>query len=155
MNKTGPTINRGSSNQSYSTPKDFIQAVEARFGEIYFDLAASKENTKCPTRWFNEENDSLKQDWTKLGDGNLWLNPPYDKITPWAKKCSESVGCSILFLVPASVGSDWFRNYVEPFAFTFLLSPRLCFDGKNPYPKDCILAVYQRGFTGIKTWRWK
>lgn len=43
--KTGAAMNRGNSFQAYRTPRDFVEAVEGRFGDIDFDLAASPENT--------------------------------------------------------------------------------------------------------------
>ena len=163
LSKTGPTINKGGSKQDYSTPKDFIEAVVSRFGPLAFDLAASADNTKAP-QYFDEEDNALSRDWSKL-EGNLWLNPPFSDIAPWAAKCVQTQTAidvkidpsrRILFLVPASVGSDWYRFYVRDFAYVLALSPRLKFEGcEDAYPKDCILAVYGHGFRGFDTWRWK
>jgi phage N-6-adenine-methyltransferase len=103
MKKTGAGFNRGSSKQDYATPPDFMSAVEKRFGLVAFDLAASANNSKH-ANYFSESDNSLVQEWHKI-PGNLWLNPPFDPITPWAQKCaSESIlGATIFFLVPASV----------------------------------------------------
>jgi hypothetical protein len=96
--------------------------------------------------------DSLKQDWAGLNMDHgppvrplLFLNPPFSDIEPWARKCARESnrGAEILFLVPASVGADWFVEYVYPNAHVLLLHGRLCFDGKDPYPKDCLLAHFQ------------
>lgn len=152
---TGPTINRHKSKQDWATPPEFIEAVEKRFGKIEFDLAASAENTKH-TGFYDEERDSLKQDWHKLY-GNLWLNPPFSNIAPWAKKCAEeaSLGATILFLTPASIGSNWFRDYVHRKAQVLALNGRITFIGAiTPYPKDCILSTY--GFPiGFDVWNWR
>jgi len=152
--KAGASYNRGRSKQDYPTPRVFLDVVEQRFGKIAFDLAASPENAVCDN-YFTKEQDSLKQDWVM--QGNLWLNPPFDRITPWAEKCAScgNLGVRILFLVPASVGSDWYMYHVEPYAMVYALNPRLSFDGKGPYPKDCILAVYGFGVRGFTTWRWR
>ncbi len=150
-----PIQKPGRSKQDYETPDDFIRAFKGRFGPIAVDLAASAENTKGQV-FFTEEDNSLNQDW--WGYGNLWLNPPYANIEPWAEKCAiEQARCSRIFmLVPASVGSNWYSNFVEPYAFVFALNPRLTFKGCTaPYPKDCILACYLGGLTGFRTWRWK
>lgn len=151
-----PMQKPGKSRQDFPTPDDFIQAFIQRFGPISYDLAADDTNTKCPSGWFDKVNDSLERDWHKL-PGNLWLNPPYEKIEPWAFKCAEEsrFGAKIFMLVPASIGSNWYRDYVEPYAYTLALNPRLSFDGKHPYPKDCLLACYLHGFTGFQTWEWK
>lgn len=43
----GPRVSSGSeSRQDYGTPKEFLQAVEQRFGRIAFDLAAHAANAK-------------------------------------------------------------------------------------------------------------
>lgn len=154
MVKTGAAFKRGKSKQDYATPRIFLDAVEKRFGKITFDLAASPENAVCENYYTKEQNAFL-QNW-KI-EGNLWLNPPFDKIEPWAKMSAAAghVGVRILFLVPASVGSEWFAKYVEPYSMVYALSPRLSFDGKNPYPKDCILAAYGFGVRGFSTWRWR
>lgn len=38
--KTGPSVKRHKSSGVYRTPKDFITAIERRFGPIAYDLAA-------------------------------------------------------------------------------------------------------------------
>lgn len=154
-----PIQKPGRSKQDYQTPADFISSVIGRFGELSFDLAASPENTQA-SLYFTEKENGLVQDWSTL-DGNLWLNPPYKDISPWARKCCLTTHRNpnphqrILLLVPASVGSEWYRDYVEGEAYVLALNPRLSFDGKNSYPKDCILAVYGNNLTGFQTWRWK
>lgn len=153
--KTGATLNRGSSNQSYETPDDFIKAVESRFGSIDFDLAATEKN-HLGYNWIGKDDDSLKQDWNSLS-GNLWLNPPFSNIAPWAKKCSEYEGSGgILFLVPASVGSNWFRDFVYAKSLVIFLNGRLTFKGcSQPYPKDLILAVFSEHMLGTEVWNWR
>ena len=154
---SGAAYHRGESKQDYATPPEFIVAVKRRFSirEFAWDLAASAENTKAAD-FFGEAADSLTQDWS-LCWGDLWLNPPFSNIAPWARKCAES-GCSIdrriFLLVPAAVGSNWHAQHVDGHARTFLLNGRISFDGKGPYPKDCILSVY--GIQpGYEVWRWK
>lgn len=145
------------SKQDYGTPREFIRAVEVEFGALQWDLAASTENRKA-FRYFTEAQDSLMQEWALGCNGLLWLNPPFSRIAPWAQKCSveASRGAEILMLVPASVGSNWYRDYVHPFAKVLALSPRLTFEGcADPYPKDLILCCYGFGETGLEPWQWK
>jgi phage N-6-adenine-methyltransferase len=152
-----PKQKPGLSKQDYATPAKFIDAVKRKFGvdEFTYDLAASQENTKA--RFFYcEEEDSLKQDWSKI-DGDCFLNPPYSQIGPWAEKCAKTVSDiqrRIFFLVPAAVGSNWFAKYVDGRAAVYLLNGRISFDGLHPFPKDNLLAVY--GPTPrYEVWSWK
>lgn len=152
-----PVQKPGLSKQDYETPPEFIAAVKNRLGisEFRIDLAADPFNTKAP-EWIGEETNSLECNWTYLA-GWAWLNPPYGNIAPWAKKCSES-GIKIAFLVPAAVGSNWFRDYVDGKALVLLLNGRLSFDGIAPYPKDCILCLYGAelyGESGYEVWDWR
>lgn len=153
-----PPQKPGRSKQDYPTPDDFFGAVEGRFGPMEWDLAANEGNSKCGKCFLGEEQNSLLCRWSALAHGkNFWLNPPYGYIEPWARKCAleSERGARIFMLVPASVGSGWYMDYVEPYAYVFGLNPRLCFDGKASYPKDCVLCCYVNGFTGFKTWKWK
>jgi hypothetical protein len=148
---SGPRITSGSeSRQDYATPPDFMAAVERRFGRIVFDLAAHAENKKHPDYFGpgGQVEDSLSA---------AWLNPPFSHISPWAEKCAleSSQGAEILMLITASVGTNYFRDFIAPFAEVFLLSGRICFDGENLFPKDCLLAWYRYRQPKIHIWDWK
>ena len=151
-----PSQRPGRSKQDYGTPREFIAAVERRWGKLTFDLAASKENTV--TRDFlSIEQDSLKQNWTLLGCGPLWLNPPFADIRPWAEKAEkESTYTTLLMLVPASVGSNWYAEHAMRMARTIFLRPRLTFVGCSaPYPKDLMLLEFGTIWSGeFESWRW-
>jgi phage N-6-adenine-methyltransferase len=154
--RTGASLNRGRSKQDYGTPPEFIDAVRARFGRLDWDLAASTENAVA-SRFFTEEEDSLKQDWGECS-GTLWLNPPFADIEPWARKCSEQRWRRewLLLLTPASVGSNWFAERVFGKALVLFLSPRLQFVGTDSsYPKDLALSCFGFGASGFECWRWR
>lgn len=152
--RTGASMARGKSKQDYATPAIFIDAVVRRFGPLAWDLAAHAGNTKHEN-FFSIEQDSFKQAWHK-SPGNQWLNPEFDHITPWARKCAEecALGARILMLTPASVGSNWFAQFVHRKAFVIALNGRLSFDGIAPYPKDCMLSCYNFG-VGFDVWNWR
>lgn len=142
----GAANHRGQSKQDYETPKEFLVAVRCKFqiSSFSIDLAADEKNAKVPV-WFDEKMDSFQQDWTQALDGGWgWLNPPFNNISPWATKCLDEYiqGANIMLLVPASVGSNWYKKYIHDYAITYFLNGRLSFDGKNPFPKDCMLCVY-------------
>lgn len=160
--RKAPSQKPGNSRQDYGTPGVFLDAVEARFGHIAWDLAAHYENNVCED-WIGPggpvEDDSLSPciSWRLLSPGRLlWLNPPFSNIEPWAHKCSVEAhyGARIAMLTPASVGSEWFRRHVFGRARVLFLSPRLTFLGcKDPYPKDCMLSVFGEPAT-FECWRW-
>ena len=159
-----PRQKPGESEQVVQTPREFLDAVEKRFGLLDWDLAATRENSVCgPTRCYTEHTDSLKADWEFDASGPLWLNPPFGKvptapkgIANWVKKASETVKNRVLVLVPASVGAKWFKLYVHNKCLVLSLSPRLTFVGhESCYPKDLMLCCYNVGEIGFKVWDWK
>ena len=158
-NRQMPVQKPGYSKQTYGTPVAFIEAVEKRFGAITFDLAAGKENAKCKDYWTETDN-SLTQPWAeKHPKGNLWINPPFGSIGVWAKKCAEESlkrQGLILFLTPASIGTNWFADHVHQKSMVLGISPRLTFEGETtPFPKDLMLSIYGMGFKGFDVWKWK
>lgn len=152
-----PAQKPGRSRQDYGTPPEFLRAVEAKFGRITHDLAAHAGNAVC-VDYYGPEQDSLAQDWHRL-QGRLWLNPPFGKVEPWARKCADAVGNwrTILLLTPAAIGTRWFAEHVHGLARVYALRPRLTFVGAHdPYPGDLILSVYDLGLeAGLECWRWK
>lgn len=146
--------------QAYETPWDFVHRVERRLGIAQFavDLAASVDNKKA-SEWLAEDDDALNSQWhwgELLAGGWGWLNPPYTDITTWAKKCDQSSlsGAKIALLVPASVGSNWYRDYVHNRAQVWALNGRISFDNVGPYPKDLILCLYGLP-PGFDVWDWR
>ena len=154
-----PTQKPGRSKQDYATPPEFIAAVVERIGHHFaLDIAASAENT-IAEKFYSEADDALDESKSWVYGEWAWLNPPFGKIAPWVRKASDEAdhGVQIAMLVPASVGSNWWSEWVHNRAHVLLLSPRLTFVGhRNPYPKDLALLLYTpyiRG--GYDTWRWK
>ena len=104
--------------------------------------------------------DSFSVDWWALQvalGGIFWLNPPFTQIPVWAAKCKEAaaLGCQVLFLVPAAVGSNWFRDHVVGHAAVYYLNGRVSFNGLAPYPKDCMVCHYGAQHKRSYVWDWK
>jgi phage N-6-adenine-methyltransferase len=187
-----PAQQPGTSKQNYQTPVRFVDAVKRRFGiaEFAVDFAADHVNALSDT-YFDEHTDALSVDgWADWCRYNRlptlpkdqpwgWLNPPFSKIGPWAAKCRETAlsGGQVLLLVPAAVGSNWYRDHVDGKARVLFLNGRLCFiddwaetvdpasfkkygewrNYSSPplYPKDCMLCVYSPVVTpGTEVWTW-
>lgn len=149
----GPRITKGKSKGDYGTDPDLLLAIREKFGEIVWDLAATSLNAVVPG-YFSIKDDAFKQDWADLSlrydSGLLWLNPPFTHIDPWAAMCKREAdrGAEILFLVPGSIGSCWFRDHVFRKADVYYLCGRLIFKGETtPYPKDCMIVHYHPPYT--------
>lgn len=161
--------------QDTGTPLDFFNVIKEEFAPQW-DLAAHRYNTKCDNfisldglklpeqSRFPIQADSLAYPWYTLSDGWLWLNPPFAKIEPWVAKAymERLKGAKILVLVPASVDSNWFEDWVENKATEVrFLNPRLKFVGHtNAYPKPLMLIVYdgdadEEAVTHFWQFRWK
>lgn len=157
-----PKQQPGKSKQDYVTPKNFMDAVTQRLEIASFtvDLAADASNSQGVTYLYEQAN-SLIQPWEQLLDGGWgWLNPPYAKIGPWVEKCLvESIkGAKIACLVPASVGANWYRDYVHNKAYVLFLNGRLAFIPDKPkwlYPKDLMLILYNQWARGSDVWTWR
>lgn len=157
------------SKQDYGTPPELLTAIRnrLRIDEFAVDLAASKDNAVCRC-FYDESYDSLKRSRDWAVDGWAWLNPPFANITSWVSKAlheSTNYGAHVVMLTPASPGSNWWRDYVEPYAYVSYLNGRFVFVGtpNNPktgkpdvYPKDCALLFYTPwGFRGSEVWNWR
>ncbi len=152
-----PRQKRGKSRQDYETPRSLLDPIEKRFGKITIDLSARNDNAKAPN-WITPEEDSLKTDWApRIGlNGLAWLNPPFGKIGPWAKRCAEygQVGYKILFLTPLTT-ANWCTEWIKPYARILGLSPRVTFVGESQgYIKDLQIACFGFGATGFEYWNY-
>lgn len=157
-----PVQKPGRSKQDYCTPSELLTVIKQRLHIHNFDidLAADVVNRVCEAYYSEEPDDDAfltKHRW-RNGDGWSWCNPPYANIEPWVQKATKEaqLGAQIVMLVPASVGANWWAEWVAPYAFTTFLNGRITFVGaEDPYPKDCALLLYTPwGFTGSDIWSW-
>jgi len=142
-----------SERQDWGTPRAFLEWIESdRSWTPDLDAAATVRNTKA-ARFFNPNQDGLKQDWF----GDVWLNPPYGRAIPeWLEKCAVEIKRkevhSILVLVPARTDTKWFHELIMPHAYlVFLIKGRFIFnlrgdntvEGANaPFPS--MLVLYRK-----------
>lgn len=180
--KSGDARGSGSSGgpQDYSTPRVFLDAVEARWGKIVLDCAAHDRNHVCPN-WLGPGGlapDALSSRLDGItgvpGDGLRWLNPPFAHIAPWAKWLARETAaatCVSAMLVPASVGANWYWDHVHENALTLSVGRMgfvfrdgaheapACFDSKGkptPFQKDLMLCVFGVGQKAeFKRWQWR
>ena len=155
-----PQQRPGRSRQDFATDRKLIMAILNRFGPLGLDLAANTSNTVCE-KWLgpgsNLAEDALIVDWSQYTRyGQMWLNPPFGHILPWAVKCRGTMreGTSIFLLTPLST-ANWTR-YVYGHAHVMALRGRLTFEGESAcYPKDCMVSWFHKGITGFEVWDWE
>lgn len=98
-----------------TTPQTFA-SLTTRFGHFTLDVAASADNTKCPT-FYTRADDGLTQPWS---GHQVWCNPPFSDITPWIRKAWDEHRSGdtngIVMLLPANrTEQAWWQDLVEPF----------------------------------------
>lgn len=152
-----PKQKPGRSSQDYGTPKIFLSAVMDRLGIDAFELDVCSDKThanrlKMYMRdFYTPKRSGLLMPWAK--EGWNWCNPPFGSIRPWVRRAwvQSRKGASTAVLIPASPGSDWWKDWVHHKAMVLFLNGRITFVGTpaNPktglpdaYPKDCALLLY-------------
>lgn len=110
--------------------------------------------------------DAFKHSWATLSrkfpmpngtPGLGWLNCEFNDCERWSAKSFTEMqqGANLTLLTPAVV-ANWWRDNCAGKADCYLLSGRLCFDGKNVYPKDCCLSHFSPEARGrMYIWEWK
>jgi hypothetical protein len=137
-----------------------LQAVTRKFDVSFtHDMACTREDCVAPQGVHYPDQDALACAWP-VG-GVCYVNPPYAKASAFARVASESPHCRTLMLVPASVGTAWFAEYVHGHALVVFLRPRLTFLQPDGTPmlqginRDLMLLAYgwQPGVYVCEDWR--
>lgn len=163
-----------SRNQEWSTPPEFIQAVESRFGKITIDVAATHENKVVPS-CLTPEMDGLKLPWFASNTENeiAWCNPGFSNMRAWVDKAIAEVSDArdvksyktILLLGLAAPSTKWWLRIMGSRATSnvIFLSPRVQFIPalgikKSSNPRESALFVFTNQWNGnfsYSTWQWK
>lgn len=103
---------RAAAKTDYGTPREVYERLDADFGPFTIDLAAHAGNATHP-RYLSQVEDSLSVSW----DGETgYLNPPYGRgIDAWLRKARSAAmygRALVVQLIPANVGSAWWRRYI-------------------------------------------
>lgn len=99
--------------QDWETPKWLFDELNREYGPFDLDPCANEINHKC-LRWFGESpaGGGLNELWL----GRVYMNPPYGRgVSKWmrhAYECSR-LGAKVCCLVPASVCTAWWHDWVE------------------------------------------
>jgi len=107
-------IHTSSNRSDYESPPDLIADLKTVFS-FDLDVCASRPNV-CEAFYTTEDN-GLSKPW----HGLCYMNPPYGKheqIDQWMLKArteAEKPGCTVIALVPARTGTQWWHDTV-PYA---------------------------------------
>jgi len=98
-------VHFSSKTDDWSTPIDFFQDIERRFGSFDLDPCSDHENAKADV-YYTKAEDGLSKEWK----GKVWMNPPYGKFTSkWLEKFIEHKnGIALVF---ARTDTLWFHNF--------------------------------------------
>lgn len=134
------SVHFSSKTYEWSTPQDFYDAQNLKYGPFDLDVCATPENAKCP-KYYTESDNELLQTWR----GNCWMNPPYGRtISKWMEKAYRSAqeGSMVVCLVPARTDTSWWHSYAMLGNITFIRG-RLKFGGcVNSAPFPSALVVF-------------
>lgn len=136
-------VHFSSKKMDWTTPQAFYEELHKEF-HFTLDAAASKENTKCP-KYFTEENSALVQSWK--GE-TVFCNPPYGnelkKFVEKAYQEHKEHGNTIVLLVPARTDTRYFHDFIYGKAEIRFIKGRLKFsDGKSSAPFPSMVVIYR------------
>jgi len=136
------SVHFSSKKDNWSTPTDFFDQVEKRFGAFDLDPCANHNNSKADL-YYTKEEDGLSKEWK----GKVWMNPPYGReIIKWMKKAYDSSlsGAMVVCLVPSRTDTKWWHEYATKGDVEFIRG-RLKFGGsKQPAPFPSALIIYNQ-----------
>ncbi len=97
---------------TWLTPRFILEAL----GKFDLDPCAASQNRDwvCPASFSREEN-GLQLPW----QGRVFMNPPFSNTAPWLRK--HAAHANGISLVPASIESRVWREFVWPYAVGILL----------------------------------
>ena len=99
-----PMPQQGNTSDDYWTPKWIFDALGIEFDLDVACPPGGASHTPCKA-FYTQETDGLASPWL----GNVWMNPPYSKPTPWVDRfLSHGNGIALL---PFTTGKWWFNMW--------------------------------------------
>ena len=145
VNKATQKVMFSSKTGNWSTPQEFYDRLNWRFGPFDLDPCASGKNAKCAT-FYTEADDGLSKDWT---GHTAFVNPPYGRgIDKWIRKgfeSSQTEGTRVVMLIPARTDTKYWHKYVMQASEIHLVKGRLKFgDSENSAPFPSAVVVFDK-----------
>jgi len=111
------------------TPEDIVDRAADVMDGIEIDPASCADANIIvqAETFYTIETNGLAQEWI----GSVWLNPPYDLVSPWADKLSEEIEAGRVteacVLVNASTETKWFSKFAARASSVCFIAGRLSF----------------------------
>lgn len=111
------------------TPEDIVDRAADVMDGIEIDPASCADANIIvqAEKFYTAETNGLAQEWI----GSVWLNPPYDLVSPWAEKLSEEIEAGRVteacVLVNASTETKWFSKFAARASSVCFIAGRLSF----------------------------
>tara|TARA_Y100000034_G_scaffold26614_1_gene31718 strand:+ start:1942 stop:2421 length:480 start_codon:yes stop_codon:yes gene_type:complete len=130
----------------WSTPQEFFDKLNWRFGPFDLDPCATPHTAKC-LNFFTEVEDGLLKDW---GGHCAFVNPPYGRsIARWVKKShteAQKQNTKIVMLVPARTDTKYWHDYIMKAQEIYFVRGRLKFgESVNSAPFPSAVVVFESG----------
>jgi site-specific DNA-methyltransferase (adenine-specific) len=144
MDKNTTKLMFSSKSNEWTTPQDFFDELNDRYGPFTLDAAASHDNYKV-NDYFVKEDNALSQDWS----GNkVFLNPPYGRqLKEWVHKAYEEgqkEKTTVVLLLPARTDTRYWHDYVMKADEILFVRGRIKFgDGANSAPFPSAVVVFR------------
>ena len=142
MNKKTQLVMFSSKTGEWTTPQDFFDKLNWRFGPFDLDPCANCTTAKC-ANFFTEADDGLAKDW---GGFTSFVNPPYGRgIEAWIKKSyeeSRKKDTRVVMLIPARTDTKYWHQYVMKADEVYFIKGRLKFgdsDNSAPFPSAVVV----------------
>ena len=139
----------------WTTPPDLFEAITECWGPFDLDAAATADNALL-ANFLTPEIDALSVEWGDYG-GFPFVNPPYGRTNrrwirhmlrqamPWQRR-----PVPVVALMPASVGSRWWSDYVLWANEIVILTGRVKFGGADVgAPFDSAVVVWRPPGLGL------
>lgn len=126
----------------WETPQWLFDLLDEEF-HFTFDAAATRENSKCGSRYCGKEWQNIN--WiNQAKGGTIWLNPPYSDIANFIKKAywSSVYGATVVCLIPSRTDTKYWHDYVMLADEVRLIRGRLRFsnsDNSAPFPSAIVV----------------
>ena len=144
MDKHQLQVMFSSKSADWSTPQEFFDKLNWRFGPFDLDPCATPQTAKC-ANFYTEMENGLSKDWE---DHRAFVNPPYGReIAQWVKKSyeeSQKENTKVVMLIPARTDTKYWQDYVMKAQEVYFVRGRLKFgESTNSAPFPSAVVVFE------------